>query len=1167
MYKFFTDNKSGVLKLYASKILLIMRLMIVILTASILQVSASSLAQKVTLKENNIALSKVFREIEKQTGYSVIYYSNPLSSKSPVNVNFIGTPLTEVMYQILSGLPFTFTLSKNYVIIKDQEQSLMDQVINVFAAFDVKGKVVDDQGMPLNGATVKLKGTGRFVQTDVDGNFSFNHLPPNSILQISYVGFRSQEIEVKNEQFLNVSLAAVSENLDTVSIVSTGYQTLDKEKATGSFVQIDNKLLNRSVSTNILERLDGVTSGLIFTKNRTYPNQAAINIRGVSTIFANSNPLIVVDNFPYSGDISSINPNDVESVTVLKDAAAAAIWGAFSGNGVIVITLKKGNFNKAPKIEINSSVTIGEKPNLFYSPRLSSSNYIDVERFLFAKGKYDASLTSNSFPILSPVVEILNKRRSNLISAVDSAALIDQYKKQNTRDDLSKYLYQRSVNQQHSISMSGGSTNAVYHFSAGFDKNIAALKRNEFNRITLNASNTYTFFNKKLELSSAIFYTKNITDNNGINSVSAFPYVKLIDDYGNPKIVPRMYRQEYLDTVGHGNLLDWTYIPLQELNSNYDNITLNDYRINTSLNYKITSDFNASIQYQYSQGNAFQKTLYDSNSFYVRDLINSYTQYDVSTNTYLRPIPLGGILDRTYQTNTSQNFRVQANYAHEWNSKHKFIALSGFEVRDINADNNSNRSYGYDALGFVGAVDYKTNFLLTPSYNFQTIAQNAYQLGTTNRFISYFSNLVYSFKNKYMLSASARKDESNIFGVNTNQKGVPLWSAGISWEISKEKFYKSSVFSYLRLKLTNGYQGNVDNTLSSLVTAIIPGYTNNYNRPYSSLSNPPNPDLRWEKINTTNLGVDFGIQRFLNGSLEYYIKKGTDLIGSSPVDPTTGVSIFKGNSANMRGHGFDLRLSSNNLNESIKWNTTLLFSYTQNKVTKYFLKPTNIGASFGVPMEGYPLYSIHAYNWGRLDSSGDPEVYLDGKLSKDYTAITNSNNISNLKYMGTASPTIFGSLRNDFSFKQFSLSANITYKLGYSFRRPGLSYNLLFSGGSQFYDKDYAHRWQKPGDEVLTTVPRMEYPANFIKDQVYTQSSILVDKGDHIRLQDISFSYDFSKYQLPKGPFGGIRIYSYISNIGILWKENKDGIDPDYSSLSSGYPPPITYTLGIKANF
>jgi len=1170
MYNFNANDAS--FKRCVTKFLVCIKLSFIFLIIPNFNVSAAPTEQKITLFKKDATLVEIFSEIRKQIDYDFVYSEKQIAQARKVTIAVKGASIKEALDICFKHQPLVYMIANKTIIIKFKIQSIDNLPIQTNYKVNVKGKIVNQQGKPISNALIKEKETLKSTTSNEEGDFVLTGVEEKSILVISYVGFLTKQIKIETAELGNIVLSDKPTHLNEVEIVSTGYQNIPKERATGSFVQIDNKLLNRSISTNIIDRLDGITSGLIFNKNDRTINSPAISIRGVSTIYANRQPLIIIDNFPFNGDLSSINPNDVESITILKDAAAAAIWGAFSGNGVIVITSKKGRYNQEPNIEINSNLTVGNKPNVYYSPQLTSKEYIAVEQFLFKQGHYNDALTSSTFPIVSPIVTILNNRGKNLISSSDSLSLIEKYKEQDLRSDISKYLYQKSINQQYSLNISGGGKNNVYFFSAGYDKNLENVKRNQSNRITVNASNSIKFLKNKLELTNVIYYTKSSTQTNGLSSpVSNLPYLKLKENDGSSSIFPNLYNPSFVDSVSKGgNYLDWHYKPLEELDLNNNSNSLNEFRINSVLKYNVTQDLNVTLQHQFNQGNLTQKSLYDSNSFYTRNYINQFTQHDQLTDSYARPVPLGGILDRGYLNSSSQNMRLQFNYKHDWNPSNRISALAGMEVRDVNTDFNSNRVYGYNEMGSNNTIDYASTFLLSPSLNTGMINSNISQLGTSNRYISYFSNIGYTFKDRYTFTASARKDESNIFGVKTNQKGVPLWSAGISWDINKESFYDVKWIPYLRLRLTNGYQGNVDNTLSSLVTAIInPGAANPFLQPVSILSNPPNPELRWEKVNTTNLGIDFSLTSRISGSIDFYLKKGTDLIGSSPVDPTTGVQTFKGNSASIAGKGIDVSVNSSNLKGRFTWNTVALFSFTKDKVKKYELLPPSIGSSFyGInPIVGNPLYSVYSFKWAGLDSEGDPQVYFNDRPTKDYGFIYGSRDLTSLKYSGSANPTMFGSIRNNFSWNQLDLSINITYKLGYVFRRPSVNYYNLFGGSPNMPDQDYQNRWQKKGDEYSTNVPSMKYPAVNLRDIIYQNSDILIENGDHIRIQDISLGYNLNNSSIKKLPFKSIRFYMYINNIGILWRSNKYGIDPDYIPFGTAiFPNPTTYAVGVKVN-
>ena len=398
---------------------------------------------------------------------------------------------------------------------------------------------------------------------------------------------------------------------------------------------------------------------------------------------------------------------------------------------------------------------------------------------------------------------------------------------------------------------------------------------------------------------------------------------------------------------------------------------------------------------------------------------------------------------------------------------------------------------------------------------------------------------------------------------------MPLWSVGSSWELSKEKFYKIKSIPFLKLRLTDGYNGNVANAAYAITTASA-GIINPYGAPTIYLNNPPNSQLRWETVHIINMGVDFAVYKVVQASVEYYLKNGNNLIGTSPIDPTSGITQFTGNTANIKGHGVDVKLQTINIDRSFKWVTNFLFSYTTDKVTQYLLQPqilTDLIVSNN-PRQGYPLYSIYSFQFAGLDpQTGGPRVYLNKSVSGDYAQILTSTNLNNAIYNGPANPTYFGSFRNTFSYKQVSLSCNITYKLKYYFRRPSINYGQLF-GGTAMGNQDYEKRWQKPGDEKFTNVPSMVYPDNSISDLVYSYSNILVDKGDHIRLQDIRLSYDIVGKKVGGMPIQLIRVYVYANNLGILWKANKDNIDPDVLiNQSFVYPNPKTLAIGINVNF
>lgn len=1169
-----------------TKTLLIMKFTAIILISACLTASAKGIAQKVTLNEKDVPLEKVFQAIKKQTGYSFFFNEALLKKTNPVTINVKNASLQEALEICFKDQGLGYSIIGSTIVVEEKKISIVGPIADLPPPpIDVSGRVVNETGEPVVGASVQVKGVKtKGTSTDVNGYFELKGVEENATLVISGVNIESVEIKLQGKTDLG-SVAVKNKISEGGGVtVSTGYQDIPRERATGSFVKIDNELINRRVTTDILSRLDGVTSGLIFNTNRREAND--ISIRGRSTIFANDNPLVVVDNFPYEGDINNINPNDIESISILKDAAAAAIWGARAGNGVIVIITKKGRFNQPLSIEFNNNVNFGEKPDLFYNQGfLNSSDFIDVERQLFNQGYYSSDETSLSRPILSPVVEILIKQRDGIISAPETNAQIDALRGIDVRNDLTKYIHRKSFNQQHSINLSGGGENIHYKFSIGYDNNQMNNVGNYYKRYTFNSINNFRV-TKALNFVVGLNYIQSNSQRNnpGYENIRSgsnkalYPYAQLADINGNSLPIFYTFRNSFITGLP-SEMLNWQYNPIDEIKLADNSSTLNNTRVQLGAKYTIVKGLDAEIKYQYEKQDIQSRNHQNQQTYFARDLINRFTE--VSGVNYNRHVPYGGVLDLSSTALYSHSGRGQLNFSKTWNNNHDVNAVAGFETRETVAKNNSSRYYGYnDELATSAAVDYITFF---PMYfntgNFATVPNGNFLSGLTDRFISTFFSGSYSYKKRYTLSASARKDASNLFGVKTNQKGVPLWSIGGLWSISNEKFYNSNLFPVLKLRATYGYNGNIDKSVTAYLTAIAYSFgASQTNLPYGALLNPPNEELRWEKVGTTNFGIDFESKnKVISGSIEYYAKSGQDLFGDEYIPPSSGNLQIRGNFAKTKTKGVDVILNSTIVNKKMKWDANLLFSWVKDKVVSYDIESTSDKfLSYGengfilYPREGFPLFALYSLKWAGLDPvNGDPQGFVNGTISKDYNGILSSTTPEDLNYHGSAVPTVFGGLRNNFQYGGLTLSVNMIYKLGYYFRRPSIYYGALFSGWRGH--SDYSDRWQKTGDESFTNVPSMPMiPFSNNRDVFYSNSEVLVEKGDHIRLQDISLSYQLNNKVFKKTPFKSIQVYCYVNNLGIIWRANKSNIDPDianYPTIISNYPNPRTIALGLKTTF
>lgn len=1169
MYKNYTKNCCSPPG-YIKKMLLVMKLSIFILMISLLQVSAASFGQKLTLKQKNVSITKVFLEIRKQTGYDVLVEYKNFKTNQRIDANFVDVPLQQVMSEIVKGTNLSYTIEEKTIVIK--EKGFIEKMIARFQIIDVRGKILDEKQQPLPGATVKVKGTSKVVMTGSNGEFVLTGVEENSILIITYMGYETQEVKAKKEMGI-IAMVLASGKLQEIA-VSTGYQTLPAERATGSFAKVDNELFNRQVSTDVISRLKGIAPSILFDERSGSPK---LTIRGMSTIFGNADPLVVVDGFVYDGDIMNINPNDVEDIDILRDAAAASIWGVRASNGVIVITTKQGKQNQPIRVEMNSNVTFVGKPDLFYQPRMTSSDMLDAEMFLFQNNHFNTALNNTTtWPEITPAVEIMAAQRAGTLSEDEATRQLELLRHQDIRNDLTKYFYQTGVNQQYSLNLRGGTDKHRYYFSTGYDNNRSNQILINNNRLSLTAQQTFNPI-KNLEISTGLVFTQSKNTNesslilNTINTNRNYN-ARLVDELGNPLPISQNFRTSFVETAEDKGLLNWQFIPLGELSTVENRGKITENRISGGVKYTLLSGLSAEIKYQYLRQSSERRDLRNLDSYFTRHEINRFTTINPS---FKQNIPLGSIINFSNSAQQSQTGRAQLNYNRTIN-KHAIAAIGGFEVREMTIKGNSNRLYGYDELtGVSGAVNFDTGYRTYPNNSSSFVARGEGVTEIIDRFRSYYTNASYTFDNRYSFSTSGRIDQSNLFGVNANQRSVPLWSVGSKYSVDQEEFYKVDILPVLKLRITYGYNGNLDNTITAFTTAEV-GNASYTTQTEARILNPPNKNLSWERTGIFNIGLDFGFRnQRITGNIDYFSKRNIDLIGEGIVNPTTGFTTYKGNLASTKGDGLDILLNSVNIDGAFRWTSQFLFSYAVDKVIDYDLKPTmyklyvdesiNRYSNQYTPVSDRPLFGIYTNAWAGLDpETGDPRGYLDGQPSKDYTAINAeiaSDPINMLVYHGRALPPYFGAVRNDFSYKGLSLSFNISYRFGNYFRRSTINYSNLFT--SYNGHSDYARRWQKSGDELTTDVPSMIYPNNANRNLYYTYSEVLIERGDHIRLQDISCSYSFMQIPRLTNILKNATAFLYCNNVGLLWTANDKGIDPDFPRDK----PIRTIALGLRTNF
>lgn len=1042
---------------------------------------------------------------------------------------------------------------------------------------NIAGRVVDSStGNPIAGATVRSTNAGTQAGTDNDGRF-FLHLTvfPDTLL-VSHVGYHSQRVPVRleNDRF-DVFMVATEEMLEEV-VVNTGYQTLRPNEVTGAVQVLSRKDLEQQVGVDVLQRIDNMAVGVRFDSKPREPGQTLnVSVRGLSTINGPLDPLIVLDGFIYEGDIANIDPNSIDNITVLKDAAATSIWGARAGNGVIVMTTKRGGRGKLA-VSFNKTTILKEKPNLYEIYQMPSADFIDVEAMLFQNGYYDRQTSRTPYQSLTPATEVFMRKSQGLISAADSALEINRLKSLDGRKAYTDLFAVNPLVDQYALTLAGGSEFNSYSLNGGYTFS-RSDRSGHMKKINLHLANGFRPV-EKLRIDVNTYYTNSssLSGKPGYDGLSfqgkQVPYLEFLDDNGDPIPIGLSFSPSYMRANFGEPYLSWEYYPLEDWRLSRALGATEEIYSNARINYQIFPflDFSLAGQYQFQR--AENEQIDDMESYGARIKINQFSVWDPSTGNITYNIPKGGIRDVSMMKSSSYTFRSQANFRHRWGA-YEVSGIFGGEARQSKRAGSGFTAYGYDDDPLTSIrTDYVNSFPTIPG-NGSSIINGAPSFSQNlNRFVSLYTNWAMLYKQRYSLSMSMRRDGANVFGAKTNDKWKPFWHVGSFWDISKEAFYRFDAIPLLKLRATYGYSGNVDltKTPQPIGSTSSSKYTN---YPAIAIKTLNDPSLRWEQVGTLNFGLDFAIGRgTIKGTVDYYIKNGRDLYGSTIYDYTVwgGQGTITKNTASMRGEGVDILVDAKNLQHTVQWDTRYMVSFNRNETVDYYsqfnrdlLSLLSSGNSI-TPIKGKPLHAISAYKWAGLDEHGNPQGYMDGQVSTDYSGIRNEARDSgaeeiNMIYVGSTKPQWFGAIINALTYKAFSLSVNISFQGGYYFRRDVTSYSELFSYGTAF--PDVANRWLAPGDEHRTDVPSMVYPAITNRDGFYQMAEINVLKGDHVRLEYINFAWN------PRFTWGsrsvGLQVYANLSNLGIIGAANKYDIDPDYSGTLS---PPRTAALGLRVS-
>lgn len=1110
-------------------------------------------AQLVTLHIDKGDIITALDSIKQQTR---IPYRDPYSwlrKRKPITIHVEKEALHTVLQTLAKNQVFRFQVNDDIVIL------LKDEFKKLFTS----GIVIDQHEESVADATVANEDSGLSTTTDPKGEFYLDNIKQNTILKVYGYNITTTEFKVGREPYVRIKVfKTLTNNIKTVAI-NTGYQQLKKINNSGSDYSVNQELFRYRTDINAARRLEGLVPGLVITPKNRFLNQPTWFSIGARTSLVNPDPMIVINNFPLEGNLTNINPDDIEDITVLRDAAAVGIWGARAANGVIVIKTKSAKYIDRLRVSFNTSLSLAPKPNLFREDRMSAADRIFVDTTLFKTQYFDPLERSRIRPPLSPVVEALYNKNMN---PAQRQVYFDSLSKLDNRHDQEKYFYRPTLRQHYFIQCEGGSDKHNFYISTGYDRIHPEwqLSREERKTLLLHVNTKYKQFEISAGISMAGHTQKNL---GGIPDIPQ-PYEMLTDNNNKPAASYWKYRYAYIDTAGKNRLPDWKYYPLQEFRLRNNIVTENDYRYDAALTWdagKIVPGLTVGTYLQHQIANNQLKEVHDEQSFFTRDLVNSYSQ--ITPGGVFKPIPEGHIADISQTDHVSTNVRLQFSYTKKWGSNNLHL-MAGKDHIFSKENYFRERIYGYtdDNPAGQNKLDYTQ---LYPLYYFTAAKAYIpyYQLARTfyHNYSSVYLNGLFRWKEKYDVTASVRHERSNLFGQLINNRKTPLLSAGFTWQLSSERFYHSSWLPYIRLSATYGSTGNPPYNAIARQTISYSGYNSNGD-PYAFFINPPQYSLRWERVRNLNLGLNLRtVNDRIELSINWYSKSARDLVGYKALDPTSGNNFLTGNVGAMASRNLDIVIESKNILRKFRWHTGFMLSVVNDRVTH--TEDTLLPAwmycdpNYFTTVKGKPLYGLFSFAFKGLDNKGHPV----GDKGTDYTGMILANGSSNLIYNGRATPALFGSVTNDFSYKQFNLSVTVLYKLNYYFRRQSINYYNLYQGLSAG-SADFSRRWQKPGDEKNTTVPSMPVTAHPDpnRDLFYNYSGVLIERADHLRLQTIQLSYDVEGSALKKGHLRLANVFFNISNAGIIWRANKWDIDPDQLI---GYRQPVLYTIGFRGTF
>lgn len=1031
------------------------------------------------------------------------------------------------------------------------------------------------------------------VVTDIDGNFSIKLPAGVTEIECRSVGFNPRTIIlVDGVDNYDLMLDPATEMLGDV--VVTGYQTIERRKLTASITKLDIDENTIGSVMNIDQALAGQIAGLSAVQSSGTPGAPLkIRIRGTSSLQGTQDPLWVIDGVPmngtevpstdelndidnlYQSSIAGLNPADIESITVLKDAAATAIYGTRAANGVIVITTKNGKQGK-PEVSFSTRLSYSPMPNIDRLNLLNSSEKVDLELDLL---NTDFTYRENKGGVsrILAAAGMLNAYKTGGWNALPASVQEQINALRTINTDWNDILFRNTFSQEYNLSVSGGGDKATYYTSFGYQDEAGNVPGVSMQRYNLVLKTRYRF-SESFKVGASVFLNRRVNDT----------YLTDNDGFTNPVYYSRRanpYQQPYdangdyvYDTDIQGREdSDLKFNVFEERNNtDYTQETTGvTALINFDLRFtdwlKATSQLGYQLDHVNSQSFASGETYAMRKEFYRTEVMGA----DGTRASFL---PKGGRHIENSSTNKQINWKAQLEFSKRLAVNHELEAMAGTEIRKTWYDALSSTAYGYDrkTLTSKPVIFPNESWARTFPLHTESYSENAYA--------SFYATASYSLLRRYTIGGSVRFDGSDLFGVDKKYRFTPLYSFSGLWRVSDEPWLQNNyALSNLALRLSYGIQGNIDKSTSSFVmgdyntSSILPGVTEDV----IVLGTPPNRLLRWEKTHTANVGLDMGfIDNAINLSVDAYYRKGNDLISLKMLPLETGFMSTMVNWASMRNRGIEFALSTRNINtKSFRWITNFNLAYNENTVLNETVPFNQTTPS----REGYPVNAIFAYKTAGLDDDGMPLfVTKDGETvnAKEFLQL-NGAGASTLSaaeqrdlytYIGSGDPLWTGGFINSFYWNNFDLTVNFAFNLKmYTRIQPSYS-NVWFDRGMNT-NHDILNRWTPTNTD--TNLPallpdngyRSEERTQYGEFSLYSMLDTWVKRSDYVRLQSVNLGYNLPTPLVASWGLSTVRVALEARNLLVFGANYDNFLDPETMGNPFAQPIPKSYTFNLQVKF